>query len=284
MTTQEAKRARTAFGQLLRHRRASRGLSQLGLAGLVGTSPRHLSFIETGRSRPRREMVLRLAEVLDVPLRERNEWLGAAGLPPEYPQQHFESAALAPYRRAIDHMLGALDPYPAYVLDRTFTVVAANRAAERLLPGRAPGRGVNLLDAFLGSGPARELLANFDEVAWAWHGRLLREAATAASGSELAQLLARVEGYLRDLPRPLTSGAGDPVICPTFRIDGQIVKTIGMTARFGPSRDVTLQELCIDMLYPRDDAAERFFRALAGDLGAGAPGGATFASASPRGN
>src|SRR5262249_10461315 len=115
MTTHGPERTRTAFGQLLRHWRGLRGLSRLALANLVGTSPRHLSFIETGRSRPRREMVLRLVDVLDVPLRGRNEWLGAAGLPAEYPQHHFASAALAPYRRAVEHLLGALEPFPGYV-------------------------------------------------------------------------------------------------------------------------------------------------------------------------
>jgi hypothetical protein len=130
--------------------------------------------------------------------------------------------------------------------------------------GETGGAALNLVDAFLAPGPGRAQILNFPEVAWSWHARLLRgTAGHAAQEPAWHQLRQRVDGYLRDVPRPLLDGAGDPVTCPTFRIGEQVIRTIGMTMRFGPSRDVTLEELSVDLLYPRDAQAEAFFRALA---------------------
>lgn len=264
-------RKRSAFGRLLLHWRGLRGKSQLALAQEVETTTRHLSYVENGRSRPGRDLVLRLAEALDLPLRSRNELLEAAGLAAEFAQSELGGELLLPYRRAVLGVMGAVNPYPAFAMDAAFNLEEANAAARHMLAGLsgaspssgAGGAPLNLVDAFLAPGPARASIVNFAEVAWSWHQRLVR----ASLGREvdspaLEALRGRVLGYLGDVPRPAFDGAGEPVMCPTFRIGEQLVRTIGMTMRFGPSRDVTLEELTVDLLYPRDAASEAFFRAL----------------------
>lgn len=254
--------ARPAFGTLLKHWRSIRGLSQLALSTHVETTTRHLSYLENGKSRPGRVLVLRLGEALDLSLRARNELLIAAGLGPEFPARELADPLLEPYRRAISQVITAIRPFPAFVIDATFRLVETNAVGRRLMPGLA--EGTNLVDAFLGPGPARALLQNFAEVAWSWHDRLLRATAGHGTGEndDVAALRARVGSYLRDVPRPLRDASGTPVLCPTFALGGVTVRTIGMTMHFGPSRDVTLEELSVDVLCPRDDEARRFFETL----------------------
>jgi transcriptional regulator with XRE-family HTH domain len=252
-------RRRPAFGRLLRHWRNLRGLSQLALALRVETTTRHLSYVENGRSRPGRELILRLAEALDLPLRARNELLTAAGFAAEFPANELAGSILAPYRSAVQRLLDGLNPFPAFVIDSMFNFVDANRAGRRLLPEHGDAPKLNLIDVFLAPGPMREFVVNFAEVAWSWHARFVRATATLPESAELDALEGRLERYLRRVPRPLPDSSGAPVICPTFRIDGRLVRTIGMTMRFGPSRDVTLEELAVDVLFPRDAEAERFF-------------------------
>lgn len=237
-------------------------MSQLSLATQVETTTRHLSYVENGRSRPGRDLVLRLAEALDLTLRVRNELLVAAGLPAEFPAHALESVPLAPYLGAISGVIAALNPFPAFVIDRLFNLEQMNDTGRRLLP---PGTGTrpNLLDAFLAPGPARQMLVNFPETAWSLATRFTRATAGMRDNPELDALRQRIDGYLEDVPRPPSDASGELVVCPTFRVGHQLVRTVGMTLRFGPSRDVTLEELSVDVLYPRDDASERFFRDLA---------------------
>ncbi len=126
------------FAAALRERRASRRLSQLELAIRAGTTQRHLSFIESGRSAPAREIVIRLAEALDLPLRERNDLLLEAGFAPAYPETPLDGTSLAPVREALDHILLAHRPYPAIVIDRHGALVGMNDAVDLLFGGCAP--------------------------------------------------------------------------------------------------------------------------------------------------
>ena len=217
----------------------------------VETTTRHLSYVENGRSRPGRDLVPRLAESLV-----------AAGLPSEFPTSTLGSVPLAPYLGAIRGVITALDPFPAFVLDPLFNVEQVNETGRRLLPGGASGRA-NLLDTFLAPGPARHLLANFSEIAWSLATRFTRSTAGIRATPELDALRQRLESYLVGIPRPTGDATGELVVCPILRIGDELVRTVGMTLRFGPSRDVTLEELSVDVLYPRDEAAHRFFRGLA---------------------
>lgn len=254
--------AQSAFGGLLRHWRGRRGLSQLALSLRVETTTRHLSYLENGRSRPGRDLVLRVGEALELPLRDRNELLAAAGLPPEFPASELAGPTLAPYRGAILQVIEGMHPFPAFVLDPMFDLVETNAVGRRLLPPDAEGASVNLIETFLAPGPLRDQTVNFAEVAWSWHARFLRGTASLA-GPEVDRLRERVESHLAGVPRPSPGAGGEPVVCPTFQIGETTVRTIGMTMRFGPSRDVTLEELSVDILCPRDEEADRFFRSLA---------------------
>jgi transcriptional regulator with XRE-family HTH domain len=244
------------FGVRLRRWRLHRGISQLALAGRVGSTPRHISFLETGRSRPSRQMVLRLGEVLDVSLRERNELLAAAGLAGAYPRAPVTGPELAPYRAAIGRLLHAHQPYPGMVLDSHWNVLIVNRACAGLFGGDLVG--ANMVRHFLANPDAAVAVANWPEVAWAGLARLRQQADRAPLDRELGELLNLAETAVAGLPRPATPGP-ELAICPWFRIGEQVVRTIGMAARFDPVADVTLEELRIELFYPLDETAERFF-------------------------
>src|SRR5262245_13420592 len=191
----------TAFGRHLRAWRRQRGVSQLELSLRAEVSQRHLSFIETGRSRPRAEVVHRIAQALDIPLRERNAMLAAAGLGPSYPELPLAAAPVAPFRDAIERLLRAHEPFPAIVIDRWWDVVAANRAATRMLP--LPDEGtVNALDLFVGPGSLRDAIENFAEVGATFLHRLRREVADGGPDPRLEALLGRAEALMRDVPAP----------------------------------------------------------------------------------
>jgi transcriptional regulator with XRE-family HTH domain len=249
--------AGSPFGVRLRRWRRQRGLSQLALAGRVATTARHLSFLETGRSRPSRSMVLRLGEALGVSLRERNHLLAAAGLPGEYPRASLTGAELAPYRAAIERLLRAHEPYPAMVVDWHWTVVLANEACAALFGDDVVG--VNLVDRMLADPAAAAGIVNWPEVARAGLARLRGQVDRAPLDEQLRELVALAENAVASLPDPATLPT-EPVVCPWFRVGDEVVRTIGMAARFEPATEVTLDELRVELLYPLDAAAERFFR------------------------
>jgi transcriptional regulator with XRE-family HTH domain len=253
------------FGVRLRQWRQHRGLSQLSLAGQVGSTARHISFLETGRSRPSRQMVLRLADSLDTGLREANELLHAAGLPASYPQAEFGSTDLAPYRAAIETMLAVHEPYPGMVLDGHWTVIAANQACRTLFGPTVVGSNF-VRDALTNPGLAGTIV-NWAEVTWAGLDRLRAHRRRSPFDPELAALVALAEAALADVarPEPATSGL---LVCPWFRVGDQIIRTLAMVARFDHPAELTLDELRVELMYPMDDTAERFFR-TAGRSGTG---------------
>jgi len=248
------------FGARLRQWRLHRGVSQLALATRVGSTARHVSFLETGRSRPSRQMVLRLGEALGVSLRERNQMLQAAGLPAAYAQVPIGSDDLAPFRAALDRLLRAHMPYPALVLDTHWTVLMANAACASLYGTDLVG--TNMINSFLTNPAAREAIVNWAEVAFAGRDRLRQQLDRAPFDDELAALVAAADTALSGLPRPVQPPP-ELVLCPWFRVGDQIIKTIGIAARFDPAVEVTLDELRIELVYPLDDIAERYFRGAA---------------------
>jgi transcriptional regulator with XRE-family HTH domain len=246
----------TAFGRQLRLWRLAAHLSQLELAVRAGMSQRHVSFIETGRSRPGADVVLRLAAALDIPLRDRNRLLESAGLAAHYPEVALTDGASAPFRAAISRLLEAHEPYPAFVLNRWWEVVDANSAARRLFPAAADGV-VDAVEAFLAPGGMREVIENFGEVAGMYLRRLQAEVAEASDERSL-RLLARATELLADVDLGADLGDG-LVICPKLRLGEEVVATATMVARFGASREVTLDELRVELIFPADEAARAFF-------------------------
>jgi transcriptional regulator with XRE-family HTH domain len=249
----------TAFGRYLKQWRRQRGLSQLDLAMRAELSQRYISFIETGRSRPGSQVVHKVAEALEIPLRERNAMLVAAGLATAYPEMPLSDNGIAPFRHAIQRMLEAQEPYPAYVINRWWDVVDANAAGYRMFRpvGDDP---VNAVDILFGPGPFRDVVENFAAVAWTFLHRLRREIANAGPDERLQQLLERAEASMKGVPAPREDLGSDLVVCPRLKIGDQVITTVSMVARFGHAHEVTLDELRVELVFPADAAAETFFR------------------------
>jgi transcriptional regulator with XRE-family HTH domain len=246
----------------LRAWRQRRGLSQLELALQAGTTPRHLSFLETGRSRPGAEMVLRLARCLDVPLRQRNQLLRAAGHPPAFAERGLGEAAMGSVRAALRWMLDRHEPFPAYVLDGRGRLVEGNAGGRWLwaLVGDA-AREKHAALAMLESPTVWAALENRAEVGHALADALERDALATGDPGPLADLEA-LRARLLGTPRPPDLPAGAPVICPRLRWGGQTLRTLTTVCRFGNSADVTLDELRVELIFPADAATDAALRAL----------------------
>jgi transcriptional regulator with XRE-family HTH domain len=236
-------------------------MSQLDLAVAVGTTPRHLSFVETGRSRPRRDLILRIAEALTVPLPERNSLLAAAGLPPVFPVHELGSHALEPVDRVLEKVLADHEPYPAWVICQPLTIVRANTGAEALFPGLTQLTPDQLIDLWYGPGPFQDQVVNWPDVVQAGLAAL-RHTAADTGDSEVIRLLRRAEAHLTDRPaRPEPDAGASPVVCPVFELGGQVVRTISTVMRFDTAIEVTTSQLRVELMFPADDAAEAFFHA-----------------------
>lgn len=196
------------FGRGLRQWRRLRGTSQLDLASTAGTTTRHLSFLETGRSRPSRRMVERLGDALQIPLRERNRLLEMAGLAPAYPEGDLAADDLAPFRRAIDRLLASHDPYPGFAVDRHWNIVETNLGTERFLAGSDERNTVRLV-----LGPWRPLIENWPEVATALLDRVAADLMRFPGDAALEQLHDEVREALVGSPVPADVPSGR-VICP----------------------------------------------------------------------
>lgn len=260
-----------AVGPLLRDWRTRRHLSQMDVALDVGVSPRHLSFVETGRSRPSPELVLAVADHLDVPLRERNTLLLAAGYAPRYSERSFDDPSMASVRAALQRMLDAHDPYPGVVIDRRWDVVLANAAASALLVGVAPAALEPELNVFRLCLHPEGLAArtrNFGD--WATYLlRQLRRSIVLTGDPRLTELEAEVRAYpnVVDLPEPTAIGPGDdpPLLVP-FRLAGppggpDELSLFTTLTTFGTPRDVTLDELAVELFFPADDTTAAVLRA-----------------------
>ncbi|MDP2291831.1 MAG: helix-turn-helix transcriptional regulator [Actinomycetota bacterium] len=262
--------ARPAVGELIRDWRLRRRRSQLDLSIEVGVSTRHLSFVETGRSRPSPELVLAIAHHLEVPLRERNSLLLAAGYAPRFSQRSLDDAEMAPMRASVQRLLDAHQPYPGVVIDRQWNVLLANDAAVALLTGVPPelmGPPLNVYRASLHPNGLAARTLNFTDWA-AYLVQQLRRSATITGDPALEALLAEVLAYPNVAQiRPLLDLAewDDPPLLVPFRFASPLgeVSLFTTLTTFGTPRDVTLDELAIELFYPADDRSDRLLRDLA---------------------
>ncbi|MFI8402949.1 helix-turn-helix domain-containing protein [Streptomyces sp. NPDC085463] len=270
----------TGVGPLLRAWRERRRLSQLELALRAGSSARHVSFVETGRSRPSEEMVLRLAEHLEVPVRERNALLLAAGYAPRYAESPLDAPRLEALREGIERLLRGYEPYPALVVDGSYTVVAANRGVLMLLDGLpehllAPP--LNTMRIALHPEGLAPRIRNLRE----WRGRLLsqmeRQIALVRSES-LRELYEEVAAYP---PPPGAEGEPEEAEAEPYvsfalpmRIEhgGRVLSFVSSISTFNTPMDVTVAELAIETLIPADPETAAHLRALAEADGAPASG------------
>jgi transcriptional regulator with XRE-family HTH domain len=253
------------LGEQIREWRQLRRRSQMDLALDAEISPRHLSFIETGRSRPSREMVLLLANQLDVPLRERNGMLLAAGFAPVYGERDLRDSEMAAARQAIDIVLRGNEPYPALAIDRHWNLVAANRAVGPLIASAAPELlepPVNVLRLSLHPQGIAPLISNFAE--WRAHilERLKRQVAATAD-RVLGELFEELRSY------PASDGAGSVHELGGVLVPLRLASPAGelsfltTTTVFGTPMDVTLAELAIESFFPADEATGERLRSLA---------------------
>ncbi|MGI5446322.1 helix-turn-helix domain-containing protein [Streptomyces sp. CA-243310] len=256
-----------SVGAMLRTWRERRGISQLELAGRADSSSRHISFVETGRSRPSEEMVLRLAEHLNVPVRERNALLLAAGYAPRYPHTPLDDPSMEVLRDSLERLLAGYEPYPALVVDATYQVIAANRGIALLLDGvpehlLAPP--LNAMRLTLHPQGLAARILNLRE----WRGHLLEqmERQIALSRSEpLRALYEEVAAY----PVAERADHGEPQqavanIALPLRIehDGHVLSFVSSISTFNTPMDVTVAELAIETLLPADPATVKYLRSV----------------------
>ena len=262
MTSMTAPSAPTPkVGQLLRQWRERRRLSQLQLAIQAEISPRHLSFVETGRSRPTPEMIVKLTEHLDVPLRERNELLLAGGYAPRYPQHGLDAPELASVRAALRSVLAAHEPNPAVVINRWWELLDANATISLFTEGCAPELlepPVNVLRLSLHPQGLAPRIANLDQ----WRAHLLeqvRRRKDQTGDPRLEQLHTELTGYPGGLaPVPPTS-----VVLPMrLRTDDSELSFFSISATVETAADVTIEELVIESFYPADAATADRLREL----------------------
>jgi transcriptional regulator with XRE-family HTH domain len=258
------------FASRLRWWRRHRGLSQLELAGQADISQRHLSFLELGRATPSRAMVLRLAVALDVPLRQQNALLLAAGFAPVWHETEFGAPELAQVRSGLDYILSQQEPFPAVVVDRRWNLLEANAGAARLVEflvgPLAPGIPVNLADALVGPDVLRPFLANWEDVV-RYFIRSVEADAAADGSAETSALLQRLLDYagvdrvVRRMSFVPTSG---PVLPLHFRKGEISLRLFTTIATLGTPQDITLQELRIECFFAMDDPTADIFRSWVG--------------------
>lgn len=251
------------FGEQLKFWRKRRGYSQLSLAQSLSMSPRHLSFIETGRSRPGKGVVRRIAQALSIPLRETNQLMVAAGLPPLFPQSERVDDIDADFHTAIETLLTNHDPFPGFVLNRWWDLVALNQTAKHFFQGF--GAGDNLIHLYLDSPILKASVENWPEVAWSMYQQLKDEVTLHPYDERLQALYQNAQTEVARLDEPSAPNPTSPAITTRLRFNDQTLVLTGMVARFNSPLDVTVAELKVELMFPADEATRSFFSQL-GDL------------------
>jgi transcriptional regulator with XRE-family HTH domain len=256
-----------AFPNILKSWRSKRRLSQLELALQSGVSQRHVSFLESGRAKPSRSMIMRLSETLDVPLRERNEWLVVAGFAPVFRARPLDDPQMTQIMSAVRMMLKNHEPYPALAIDRAWNIRLANAPFEALgamlgedIWQRVGGAERNLMRLFFHSNGIKPFMSNWTSIApLLWH-RAQREAET-LGGAEMKAILTDLAQYQdAETLWAAEDAALVPVLPVTIEKDGIRVSFFTVIATFGTAQDVTADELRIETFFPADEATERIFK------------------------
>ena len=258
------------FPNLLRSWRKKRRLSQLELALASGVSQRHVSFLESGRANPSRDMILKLSETLEVPLRERNDWLTAAGFAPVFKARPLDDPQMNQVMKAVDLMLTNHQPFPAIAIDRAWNIRRSNSAFELLSTvfgtdvwARLGGQDRNLMRLFFHPEGIRSFITNWKSIApLLWH-RAQREAES-LGGQEMKEVLAELAPHQdADMLWLADDAALVPVLPFEIEKDGVRASLFTVIATFGTAQDVTADELRIESMFPADEETERLFRSAA---------------------
>lgn len=249
-----------SFGELLKSWRGQRRISQLDLGLAAKVSARHISFLETGRARPSKAMVLQLSESLEVPRASRNVLLTAAGFAQAYKARDLEQKEMAFVREAMDWTLGRHDPYPAIAFDRHWYLLRANQCAAALLEPMQLAVGDSLLDAFIAGGPFARSLDNRDEVARHMVSRLRTESSHLGGDKVLDEAARRIASTLTDAPGENYESM--PAIIPArYRFDGALLSFFSTLSQFGSTEDIALADVKIELMFPADEFTRSMLRA-----------------------
>jgi transcriptional regulator with XRE-family HTH domain len=270
--TQAPPAHRSPFGALLRQWRERRRLSQLALAVDAEISSRHLSFIETGRAQPSRDMVLLLSRVLDIPPRGRNDLLTAAGYAPVYRETGLEAPEMADVRRALDFILRQQEPYPGLVIDGHWNILMTNAGARRLMglflepeAAAAVGGRPNAMRLFYHPRGMRPFIVNWEATAAGLIQWLHRDLARGIGDAETGRLLDELLSY-PDVPQKWRAldldAAPVPFLAVELRKGSTRLSLFSTLTTLGVPYDITLHELRVECFFPADPASESFLRAL----------------------
>jgi len=256
----------SAFGPLLREWRQVRQMSQLRLAEAAEVSTRHISFMETGRSTPSREMVLILASALDLPLRERNTLLGAAGFAAVYRETDLAAPAMSQVARALGFLLDRHEPYGASVLDGSWNILRVNRGGMRMLgwlleQAPPPEVAANAMRILFHPRGLRPLIVNWEDVAASMIERLHREVSLGAGRALLDEIL-RYPEMPRRFARPRLGEEPQVVLSLHLRVGDRDLRMFTTLTTLGTPLDVTAQELRIESYFPADEETEEWVRSL----------------------
>lgn len=247
------------LGNILRHWRSVRKLSQLELGLRANVSARHINFIERGRAKPSREMIGLLARTLQIPKAQSNLASLAAGYAPIY-KDHAASPDLAPLKRSIEITLAKHMPYPGIVLDSEWSMTSANPAALAFLARAGFSEFDNLIEALTAQSPSQSTIDNWHETVALVLSRLQAELSLIGFEGRLAQRYADLQAHFHDHGgRDVTVDFGQAVIPTRFRIDGQVISVFSTVSRFGSVYDLTLADLQVELMFPSDDASAAFF-------------------------
>jgi transcriptional regulator with XRE-family HTH domain len=261
---------------MLRAWRRRRGASQLALALQSGVSQRHVSFLESGRAKPSREMVVQLTTALDVPLRQRNTMLLAAGFAPVYRESSFGAPELAPVRQAIERILQKHEPYPAVVIDRLWNLLQANEAAQAFTvflfegppPDPPPGKSPNILHWLLDPKALRDKISNWEEVARylvsTTYAEILADGGEPKALAFIEEIMA-FPGVPASFRRLRFEERPPPVLTVDYMVGGRALSVFTTIATLGTPQDITLQEVRIECFFPADDRSDALFKSLAAE-------------------
>lgn len=251
------------FPNTLRTWRRARRFSQLELAMEANVSSRHISFLETGRSRPSPEMIARLGDALELPLDARNQMLTHAGFAARYPEREWNDAEMAPIRTAIEHTLSSHAPYPAIAIDRLWTIVKANDPAKALFALLGVSEGDSILQV-MRQPTTPEMIENWPDVARHTASRLRTESAAMGGVREFDEVSAFLQTVEASGTRPATSSKLGPVVPTIFNVGGMRLALFATIAQFGTPEDLLLDDLKIELYFPADEESRQLLETMEG--------------------
>lgn len=253
---------KSSFGNICRLWRQQRRYSQLQLALELGVSSRHISFLETGRSTPSREMVLKIGHFLHLPKREINRGLYSAGYAPVYTELPYEHEGLRHVFIAIDHMLANHMPYPAMVLNQNWDVVKSNEAAQKLLASIGFSEHQNLVEALIDDDPATSKIINWHESAYVVLVRLRHEISMLGGSERLEELEQQLSLCIDFEDDHLSVCPSQPVLSINLQLPNDVLSFFSIISQLSTVQDIVISEFKVELMFPTNTVTENYYKTL----------------------